>query len=49
MLNNAFWRFARLATRITGSAWAFLVAMIVVMAWAITGPAFGFSDTWQLV
>ena len=32
-----------------GSAWAFLLALAVILAWAITGPVFGFSDTWQLV
>jgi len=34
---------------IVGSHWAFLVAVIVVIAWAATGPFFHFSDTWQLV
>lgn len=32
-----------------GSAYAFLLALTVVVVWAITGPMFGFSDTWQLV
>src|SRR5262249_3768453 len=32
-----------------GSAWAFFFALGVVLAWALTGPLFGFSDTWQLV
>ncbi len=32
-----------------GSAWAFVVALTVILVWAITGPVFGFSDTWQLV
>ena len=32
-----------------GSHWAFLVAVLVVVAWAATGPIFHFSDTWQLV
>jgi len=32
-----------------GSSRAFLVALLVVVAWAATGPLFGFSDTWQLV
>ena len=45
-------RFARLATRIAGlagRAWAFALAALVVVCWALTGPLFGFSDTWQLV
>src|SRR4051812_19056482 len=33
----------------TGSHWAFLLAVLVVVAWAATGPLFHFSDTWQLV
>ena len=44
--------FARLATRIsglTGSALAFAVATLIVLIWAVTGPLFRFSDTWQLV
>jgi low affinity Fe/Cu permease len=33
----------------TGSHWAFLIALLVVVVWAATGPLFHFSDTWQLV
>ena len=43
--------FRRVANKIsvgTGSAWAFLLAFGVVLAWAISGPAFHFSSTWQL-
>ena len=32
-----------------GSSLAFFVALLLVIVWAITGPLFGFSDTWQLV
>jgi low affinity Fe/Cu permease len=32
-----------------GSPYAFLIALGVVVVWAVTGPIFGFSDTWQLV
>jgi low affinity Fe/Cu permease len=32
-----------------GSSWAFFVACAVVLVWAITGPSFHYSDTWQLV
>jgi low affinity Fe/Cu permease len=42
----------RLSHRIAeyaGSSWAFFTAAGVVVAWAVTGPMFGFSDTWQLV
>jgi len=32
-----------------GSHWAFIVATATVLAWLISGPAFGFSQTWQLI
>jgi low affinity Fe/Cu permease len=32
-----------------GSAWAFCAAALVIVVWLITGPAFHFSDTWQLI
>ena len=44
--------FGRIATKVSdlmGSAWAFSVAVLVILAWVLTGPIFGFSDTWQLV
>ena len=42
-------RWSRLVTEWTGSSWAFAIAVLVIAAWLITGPIFGFSDTWQLV
>ncbi len=36
-------------TMFSGSSWAFAVAVLVIALWLITGPLFGFSDTWQLV
>jgi low affinity Fe/Cu permease len=42
-------RFARWATDWSGSTAAFLLAVLVILAWLVTGPVFGFSDTWQLV
>lgn len=44
-----FTRFANHTARWTGSSYAFLIAMGIIMAWIISGPLFGFSDTWQLV
>ena len=44
-----FSRFAKLTARITGKPLTFMIAVSVVAAWAVTGPLFGFSDTWQLV
>ena len=46
---SAFAAFARHASAIVGSGWAFLIALATVVAWAISGPIFGFSDSWQLV
>jgi low affinity Fe/Cu permease len=40
---------AHRATEWTGGSWAFGVALATIVVWAITGPVFGFSDTWQLV
>lgn len=37
------------ATRWTGSSYAFALAVGVIVVWALTGPVFGFTDTWQLV
>ncbi|HWC30990.1 MAG TPA: low affinity iron permease family protein [Dehalococcoidia bacterium] len=48
-MSEAFRKFAQVVSRVTGSASVFLVALTVVIVWAITGPLFGFSDTWQLV
>jgi low affinity Fe/Cu permease len=44
-----FRRFAHRTSSIVGSPWAFLTSVSIVLVWALTGPAFGFSDTWQLV
>jgi low affinity Fe/Cu permease len=44
-----FSRFAKLTARITGKPLTFMIAVLVVAVWAVTGPLFGFSDTWQLV
>lgn len=44
-----FERLALSVTRAAGSAKAFVVAFGVLVVWAVTGPIFGFSDTWQLV
>src|SRR6059036_3016086 len=41
--------FSRWATAWTGSTPAFLLAVFTIILWAVTGPLFAFSDTWQLV
>jgi low affinity Fe/Cu permease len=42
-------RFASAVTRWTGSSWAFFIALGIIVVWAVTGPLFHYSDTWQLV
>jgi len=44
-----FSTFASHTARVTGSAPAFALCLLVVLGWAATGPLFGFSQTWQLV
>jgi low affinity Fe/Cu permease len=44
-----FERFSHRVTEATGRPWAFMVALLVILVWALTGPLFGFGDTWQLV
>lgn len=46
---GAFSRLAKGTARAAGHPQAFGLALLVVVAWAVTGPVFGFSDTWQLV
>src|SRR5690348_2816359 len=48
-LSKLFDSFSVKVTKGTGSPWAFIIALVVVVVWAITGPVFKFSDTWQLV
>lgn len=48
-MRATFMGFAHWVANITGSFWAFLAAVAAVAAWGLTGPAFGFSDTWQLI
>jgi low affinity Fe/Cu permease len=47
--NDAFGKFAASASGWLGSKWAFAGAGIVIVIWAVVGPVFHFSDTWQLV
>lgn len=44
-----FFRFARSVERQVGRSSTFIAAIAVVVLWAVTGPVFGWSDTWQLV
>jgi low affinity Fe/Cu permease len=44
-----FTRFAKWTSHVSGSPPAFALAISIVVVWAVTGPLFGYSDTWQLV
>ena len=46
---SGFRRFAQSVAMAVGKSWAFTLACGVVLVWAMTGPLFHFSDTWQLV
>ena len=48
-LNERFEKFSHLVTLWTGSSWAFVVAVTIIIVWALTGPIFHYSDAWQLV
>jgi low affinity Fe/Cu permease len=47
--SSPFNKLAKAVARATGHPAAFLIAVAVVVLWLVTGPIFGFSDTWQLV
>ena len=44
-----FTNFAKATSRATGRSSAFVIAVAAILVWALTGPLFRFSDTWQLV
>jgi low affinity Fe/Cu permease len=48
-LNVIFEKVASTITRWTGSSYAFIGAFLIVVTWAVSGPFFGYSETWQLV
>lgn len=48
-LTDTFHDFAKALSRAVGSPWAFLTALLIVAVWSVTGSAFHYSDTWQLV
>lgn len=48
-LGKFFNKFSSVVTKATGKPIAFIIATLIIIVWAITGPIFHFSDTWQLV
>ena len=49
ILHNYFSDFAQRTSHAAGSPTTFLLAALVIVVWAVTGPIFNFSDTWQLI
>jgi low affinity Fe/Cu permease len=48
-LHDLFDRMAERASRAAGNAWAFGIAVTILVVWALTGPLLKFSNTWQLI
>lgn len=48
-MEKTFNRLAETVAHATGRPWAFEVCLASVLLWAVSGPIFGFSETWQLV
>ena len=48
-MERLFIRFATLTAKVAGKPWTFIACLGVVLIWAVTGPIFKFSETWQLV
>jgi low affinity Fe/Cu permease len=48
-MRELFRKFAQTTSAAVGSSWAFILAVLIIAVWALTGPMFHYSDTWQLV
>jgi len=48
-MKEPFRKFAQTTSQAVGSSWAFILAVLIIMVWAASGPLFHYSDTWQLV
>lgn len=49
MASDIFHKVSSKVSTIVGSPWAFLTSVLIIVCWALTGPIFGYSDTWQLI
>ena len=47
--NGVFADIAKATSREAGRAWVFIIALVTIIVWAVSGPVFHYSDTWQLV
>ena len=48
-MEETFAKLARQVERAVGTPWAFVLAFGIIVVWAVTGPLFGFNETWQMV
>ena len=48
-MKDIFRKFAHWTSRMAGAPWTFTLALLAILAWALTGPMFDFSTTWQLI
>ena len=48
-MDSFFIRFANATARFAGKPWTFIACLAIVAAWGLSGPVFGFNDSWQLV
>ena len=49
VVSDAFGIFARRSSLVLGRAWAFAGAILIIVIWGLSGPAFHYSNTWQLI
>ena len=49
MVREQFRRLANASAEIVGSPWAFFISLGLILAWAVTGPVFNYSNAWQLI
>src|ERR1043166_4948162 len=48
-LNESFRRFSAYAASVLGSPWLFVINVVLILIWLVSGPLFHYSDTWQLL
>ena len=48
-MNELFRQFAQKTAHLVGTSWVFIMAVALIVTWALTGPLFHYSNTWQLV
>src|SRR5213595_1434857 len=48
-MRDVFRKFANNTSTAVGSPWAFILAVMIILIWGLTGPLYHYSDTWQLI